>query len=173
MTVPIGGLRGRYIRESIYRMLDEVLDDLGWYDTGSWFAPVNLRAIPVDDQEEIVPNVVALADDDEDDAELEMGSNLSEFRTVYYVDVYAENQAVGLHIARDLRDAIQGRYPSIGRDAPNLSVLDYSLATPVEFTVVDFENVALNRAHDFPKAWQRYWYSLYFEVVDSYADEDG
>lgn len=172
MTIPVGGLRGRLIKESFYRMLDTALDDLGWYEEDSWFQPVQLRAVAVSDQEEITPNVIAIADDDDTDEEIEMGSNLSEFRTTYFVDVYGENNAVGLHIARDIRDLIKGRMPSIDRDSPSMPVLDYSQATPTELFTVDFENVQLNRAHDFPKEWQRYWYSIYLEIVDWYGDEN-
>lgn len=172
MTVPVGGLRARLIKESFYHMLDAALEDLGWYETDSWFLPVELRSTAISDQEEITPNVVAIADDDDSDSELEMGSNLTEFRTAYYVDVYGENNAVGLHIAKDIRDLLQGRMPSIGRSRPNLSILNYSAATPTELFTVDLEQVTLNRAHDFPKEWQKYWYSVYLEIVDSYGDEN-
>lgn len=172
MTTPVGGLRARLIKESMYRMVDTALEDLGWYADDSWFSPINLIPEQIDDQTEIVPNVVAISDDDDDNIELEMGSNLTEFRWTYWIDVYGENNAVALHIGRDIRDFLQGRMPSIGRGSPSLTVLDYTLATPTELFTCELENISLNRAHDFPKEYQKYWYSIYVELVDSYGDEN-
>lgn len=172
MSIPVGGLRNRLIKESFYRMLRAALDDLGWLDTDEWFDPVTVRSTFVDDEEEIVPNVVALADDDQLSAELEMGSNLTEFRLPYFIDVYAQSAAVGQHLATDIRDILQGRFPSIGRNASNFTVMNYAQATPTDLFTCDIEEIEVNRAHNFTKEYEKYWYAIYCEIVDSYGDED-
>ena len=171
MTI-VGGLRSRLIKESFYQMLLASLDDLEWLESGRWHNDVTVRSVGVDDDEEIVPNVVAIVDDDVNSVEAEMGSRLTEFRAPYYIDVYAQSAAVGMHLATDVRDILEGRFPSIGRDAPNFMVMDYSLATPTDLFVCDLENVELNRAQTWNKEHERYWYSIYCEIVDTYGDEN-
>lgn len=172
MSTYVGGLRARLIRESFFRMIRDSLDELNWLVTDEWFRPVTVRSKPVDDDEEIMPNVVAVTDGDATDAELEMGSKLTEFRMPYYVDVYAQSQAVGQHLAYDIRDLLQGRFPSIGRDRPSFTVMDYSLATPVELFNCDLEFVEVSRAQVWNKEHEKYWYAVYCEIVDNYGDED-
>ena len=101
-----------------------------------------------------------------------MGSNLAEFRLPYFIDVYAQSSAVGQHLATDIRDILQGRFPSIGRNAPVFTVMNYAQATPTELFTCEIDDVEVNRAHNFTKEHEKYWYAIYCEIVDAYGDED-
>jgi hypothetical protein len=97
-----------------------------------------------------------------------MGSNLGELTTTFWVDFYAEKDSVGKELIYDVRDALRGRIPAIGYDRQVIEVYDWSLATPTYQFSCDVEDVVTDRAHDFPKPWQKHWWTCRFDVVDSY-----
>lgn len=171
MTIVAGGLRARLIHDSLYQMLLAALTDLDWFDSGRQHAAINFIARPVANDEEIPLNTVALVDEDQRAIDEELGSVLAEHRWTYYVDFYAEDDVIGKHLIYDVRDILSGRMPSIGRGDPSLEVLDYRQATPSELFTVEIEDVIVDRAHDFPKPWQRHWYAARFSVVDHYGSD--
>ena len=161
----VGGLRARLIRESLFQHIETALGDLGW-------TTIEFLASPKPNDEAIELNTLVLSDEDLIEDQAEMGSLLAEHRWTFYVDFYAADEAIGLHVIRDVKDIVGGRIPSIGVQRPNFPVYDFTQATPpVEF-YCDIEDVVVDRAHDFPKPWQKYWYACRFTVVDHYADED-
>lgn len=170
MTVA-GGLRARLIRDSVYRMVYDSLEALGWFDAGRQHQAINFTGTETDQHAEIPMNTLALVDEDQSGLDLELGSQLAEFSWTFYLDFYAEDDVIGKHLIYDVRDIIEGRLTAIGRSRPNCVVLDYTLATPTEIFTVDFENVVVDRAHDFPKPWQRHWYACRFTVVDTYTSD--
>jgi hypothetical protein len=170
MTV-VGGLRARLIRDSIYHALYDAVDDLGWFDVGRRHKPIVFTGAAVANDEEIALNTVALSDEDLSELDLELGSTGVETRWTYYVDFYAEDDSIGKHFIHDIRDILGGRMSSIGRDHPNVVVYDYRMATPGSMFVVQLENIEVDRAHDFPKPWQKHWYACRFDVVDAYYDD--
>jgi hypothetical protein len=120
---------------------------------------------------EVPLNTLALSDEDISGDDIELGSNLAEQTWAFYVDFYAENDPIGLHLIRDVKDLLEGRMPSISRTAPILPVLDYTLATPVSVFTCQIESVKVSKAHDFPHPWLQHWYSCSFDIVDTYGDE--
>lgn len=173
MATLVGGLRARMIYDSIFNAIQDSLTDLGWFDSGRANLPLNFVSEPVNDTQEIPLNTMVLVPEDMFDLEAEMGSMLSEHRRTFFLDIYAENLSIGEHLAYDIRDIIQGRFPSIGRDGPYFDIYNYALATPVVFTTIDIENVTADRGHDnFAYPWRRNWYSIAFDTVDYYADEN-
>jgi hypothetical protein len=74
-------------------------------------------------------------------------------------------------MSKDLKDILAGRMSSIGRSAPIISVVDYTIATPAEIFVVQIENVLVDRPEVFTFQWQRHQRSVRFEVVDNYTDD--
>jgi len=169
----VGGLRARLIRDSVFHVVDDALRALGWYDEVAGRAPVTLRPTPYPLDEQVPPNTVALSDETDDATEMELGSDLSEFTWGMFADVYGENDAVALHLAGDVADALAGRMPSIGRGRPVVDVYNYTLATPVVIFTVEVIDVRKDRAHGFPQPWLRFWRSVSFRVVDAYEDENG
>lgn len=169
----VGGQRARFIKDSLYFMVYDALDELGWFDL-DLEDTVEFVPNPIDPLTEIVPVKIALEDDDDNSFDLEMGSNFTEFRWRFYIDVYGnpDHKDDALHLATDIRDILQGRFPSLGRTAPILHVLDYDMATPVEIFVCEIENIDKERVPYGFKPWLKAWYSISFAVIDTYTDED-
>lgn len=177
MTAVVGGLRNRLIRMSIYNTVNDALDALGWFDTGRFHRPISFIDGPVGNDSAVgaspIPlNTLSLTYDTIDGQDLEIGSNLSEETWTGFLDFYAENDALGMHVASDLRDILRGKMPSIGRGFPNVTVYDYRQATPPELFVCEFTGVVLDTAHNTIHPWQKHWYSVRFDVVDAYGDEE-
>lgn len=171
MTVVVGGLRARLVRESLYQTVYDSLASLGWFDSGRQHQPITFVSAPIDDRVEIKFNTIAIADANIDTLEAEIGSSLAEHRWNFYIDVYGESNALGVELAHDIKDILEGRMPSIGRNEPSFSVLDYRQATPSLITTCQIENVMVDRAQGFPEQWRRWWYSVALLVVDTYGDE--
>ncbi len=102
-----------------------------------------------------------------------MGSGLAEQTWSFFVDFYAENDPIGLHLIRDVKDLLEGRMASIGRTKPLLVVKDWTLATPAQIFTCEIEDVRTARAHDFSNSWMKHWHSCSFTIIDTYADEAG
>lgn len=173
MTVPVGGLRARLIRESLYQMIHGALDDLGWFDAGRQHSPVTFNADPIKDPSKIELNTSALADFDTNDDEAEIGSLMTEITWRFYVDMYAESEALGLHFVRDVKDLLQGRMASIGRTRPDFLVYDYTQATPPALFYCELLDVRVDRPPSMGQLHDRFWYMVRFDVFDTYTDEDG
>ena len=172
MPTIVGGLRARLIHDSAFNTIRAGLDALGWFDEARRHAPIIMRATPAGNDEQIVFNTIAVSSSDVADDPAEMGSLLTEDRWVFYVDIYAEDDVVGRHLAHDIRDVLRGKATSAGRTGPVLPVYDYRLATPVELFRCDIEDVMVDRAVNFPRPWQRHWWVVRFDVIDEYGSED-
>lgn len=171
MTTYTGGLRARLIRDSLYRMLGDSLDSLGWFDPNRDHAPINMVAKEVAFDEEIPLNTIAVSGETATLTDWEMGSGLQENRWIYYVDLYAEDDAIGTHLIYDVRDILAGKMSSIGRTAPTLTVWDYTLATPVSIFECEFASITVDRSHNSAKPFMKFWYSVQLAVLDYYADD--
>lgn len=169
----VGGLRARLISESLANMIHDSLEALGWFDAGRDHREINFRTVEYNPDQEIPLNTLIIADLDTTSSDEELGSRLSEFRWNFFVDFYGEDKAVALHMIRDVAAIVDGRMPSIGRHDPCFDVYDYTQATPSPIFTCEIENVDVDRAHDFPKPWQKYWYSCSFTVLDYHATEFG
>lgn len=172
MTIYVGGLRARLIHDSLYNMVKTGLTDLGWFTAGREHLPLSTRSTAVQNDEEISLNTLVVSSEDTISKDDEMGSDMAEHRTTFYVDFYAENEVVGKHLIGDVRDILAGRMPSVGRSAPILPVYDYTQATPPVITTCELEDILVDRAHDFPKAFQKYWFACRVVVVDHYGNEN-
>lgn len=173
MTVPVGGLRARLIRDSLYHMVNDALIALGWFGTPRQYKPIDFRYAQYNHNEPIAINTLALADEVRHNAEMEMGSILSEHRWTMYLDFFGESDALSVHLINDCKDILEGRMPSIGRDNNTFIAYDYTQATPPSFAGCEIESCVIDRARDFRKPWEEHWYSLQFEVIDYYGTEAG
>lgn len=172
MTIYVGGLRKRLIRESLYRTINDSLDLLGWFDSGRYHSPITFTSEPVKDFQKVEVNTGALADLDHGELDDELGSLQAIHRWTMYFDFFGENDAVSLHIAGDVKDIMGGRMPSIGRSDPSLTVLDYTQATPPELFTVQVESIIIDRPTVFDRQFQAHWYTVRFDLVDYYGTED-
>lgn len=172
MTI-VGGLRARLIFDSVYNMINDSLDALGWFDAGREHLPLNFRTEPIQEDDEVQLNTLVLFAEDAGNYGIEMGSNLAEHRRNFFLDFYAEGHALGEHVIYDVRDIIQGRMPSISRTGPTCPVYNYTVTpNPPQIATVEFEYVTVDRAHVMVKPWERFWWSCAFTVLDHYGDED-
>jgi hypothetical protein len=171
MSSVVGGLRAQLIRESVYQCLYESLSDLGWFDVGRRHKPITFPGVTETNENEIPINRISLTDEDRFGFDLELGSTAVETRWTYWVDFYAENDSLGKHVIYDVYDILGGRMSTIGRAHASIVVTDYSLATPVPIFKVQVEDIVVDKAHDFPKPYQKHWYACRFTIVDAYDDE--
>ena len=168
----VGGLRTRLIRESLFQTVHSSLGALGWFDSGRKHHAVNFRSHPMPRNVEIPQNTIVLVDAGINGSAGELGTNFTNFDLTFYFDIYAESDAVGMHLAVDIRDILEGRFNSIGRNMPNINVYDYSLATPVQFATVAVSDVMIDSAQDSAsRPYELYWYSIMCVLQDSYTDE--
>lgn len=180
MSTYVGGARQRLIDDSLYHLIRDHLATLGWFNTTIYdlptpgtrqHHPVTFVTEPIKHEEPIQLNTIALTDGNTDDHEAELGSNLGEERSIMYVDVFAENKAIGKSIAYDIRDILAGRFASLGLTSPTLHAYDYHMATPSVIFTCDIENIKVDRAQDFPHPWLQNWYAVRCEIVDYYESD--
>lgn len=171
-AVPVGGLRTRLILRSFQEMVQSSLDALGWFDLNRRHQPLNFIVRPPDWAETVDFNSIAITCEDVTDDDAELGSNLTDDTWTFSVDVYCEKDSVGISLIGDVRDILRGKIPSIGRTGPILPVIDYQATTPSQIFVCDIERVTVDRARNFPKAWQQHWWAARCDVIDTYGDED-
>jgi len=172
MVVYVGGLRARVVHESIYQEILDALVTLDWFNPARLHSPVQFLPTGVFDFDNVTVNTAALTSLDVLERDEEMGSMLAEHRWTFYVDFFAEDDAVGLHFIGDVKDIVGGRMPSIGRSVPHFPVYDYSQATPSFLFYVEVENVIVDRPTVYERPWQRFFRTVRFEIVDKYGTED-
>ena len=171
--VVVGGLRVRLTFESVFNMVNDSLTALGWFDAGRSHGDVTFRSEPVDSEDEVPLNTLVLVGEDRTSSDIELGSVYAEHTRIFYLDFYAESYSLGEHVIYDLQDLLEGRYPSIGRGAPTVTVYDYRVTpTPTEISVAEISDVIVDRARQFIKPWQKHWWSIQFIVTDEYGDEN-
>ena len=171
MSTPGGGSRFRLIAQNFEDMLRTSLDSLGWFDPGRDHSAVRLISESINPAEEIVPNLIGISPEHVSSQEIECGTNLEELRWEFYIDIFAESFALGLHLAGDIQDICKGKLPSIGRQRPDFSVLSLNASTPTHLFYCQLENVQFQRQKDISKAQNRYWWTVLVEVIDTYYDE--
>lgn len=174
MTVPVGGIRHRYIWDSLYNILKDSLTTLGWFAVSQVHAPINMIAAPVDHSLSIPPNTLTVSMEGSEGLYAELGSLFTEHQTTFFVDFFAENDVVGVWLINDIKDIIEGRMPSIGRTRPSFPVYDYgSAATPVQFTTCEIQAVKIDRGRLSTEGWKGSWFACSFLVIDYYTDQNG
>lgn len=165
MADVVGGLRSRFLFDSVYDQIDAGIDALGWYDF-TRIEPVSFIPEPPDDSDEVQLNTIALSEGDTFDREGELGSHLTRSEYVFYLDIYAESGPIGRMIAHDLRDLIMGRHG--GRQHPVFTIYDLSVATPFSIGYAEVDRVNVSREPAPTKPWQKFWYIVRFDLSDSY-----
>ena len=172
MPIIVGGLRQRLNFDSIKNEIERALTSIGWFDGGRSHQALNFITGPVDDRTEVPLNTLVLAAENMNDTFIEIGSDYSEHRRTFFVDLYAESQSLGEHLIYDIRDILEGRMPSHGRSGPLIDVYDYQQATPPVIHTLELEFITVDRGHTFSFPWQKFWWSAMFTAVDCYGNED-
>lgn len=169
----VGGLRDRLIIENIRWLIEENLRLLGWYEENNTLIDysITVRSSPVEDDEELLPNIVAVSTEGTTSDYLELGSDLEEFTWNFYIDIYAEDHASGLHLCGDIKAIIGGKLPSIGRLGKTLDIYDLTMATPPVLFRVEVDKIESQRSRVYNKAFQKFWWVVGFQLTDSYLND--
>lgn len=168
MTV-VGGLRTRFVYDSVFNALYAGMSSLGWFDAGRNHLPVEFVSEPIAADEEVQLNTMSMGEGPMFDRERELGSNMSSAEYAFYIDIYAESGPVGRALANDMRDLIMGRHG--GRTGPTFTIYDYRTATPSEIAWVAVERVNVYREDMPTRPWQKFWYTVRFDVIDDYLPD--
>ena len=171
MTMLEGGIRDRLIRDAMYRTVRHILDSMGWLDLSDRREPVMLLPRPTDADKEVKPNRVSITAEDVPSDGVEMGSTLGEYVHLYYVDIYAEKDEIGVHIAGDIRAGLEGKLSAAGRTWPILPV--HAPGDDPDVDVAAFtcsiDNVLLERVpRESPQPWEKHWFSVRCELTEEH-----
>jgi hypothetical protein len=172
MTIYVGGIRERFIKDSVYAYLKAKLTALGWFDPSRQHAPIIFEDEATDIRQLIEPNTLTLSAENNIGTEVELGGMLTEFTWSMFVDFYAESEAVGLHLIGDVAAILRGQISAVGAGRAYVPVFDFFQATPVDpIFFVGVENVRTDKAHDFPHAHLRHWHACSFDIIDAYGQD--
>ena len=167
--MPEGGLRDRLIDAAMFNKLKEGLASQGWFDAGRQHRPIKCIDAPVEDDEQIAPNIVAMSSEGVSPTDLELGSNATVETFDYWFDIYAESDAVGKHLSGDIRAVFQGHFPADGFSEPVVDVYDQTMATPAKIFSVDVVSTdrARNRNHVVATSPARHWWTVLVAIEDT------
>lgn len=168
MTIT-GGLRARFLNDSFYNLVKDSLDELGWFDANREHEPLQVLPEAQDFQEPIPFNTVAVSMEDEKDIGGELGSNLTEQEITFYIDLFCESEAILIHLARDIKDILGGRYASIDRTLASFPMYDYTKATPEIFAYGHINRVDVDKPRNFGQPWLKYSRFIRVLVEDTYG----
>lgn len=164
-----GGLRDRMIEQALREVILDGLTALGWFEAGRYHEPIDFVSRAVDANTEVAINTLALSGDPFDADLIELGSQLAEERRVFYVDFFAESDALGKHLIGDVRDLLRGRMPHVGRDKPILAVYDRTAGAVTEPAFYcEIDRVTSESARESSAAHKRSWYLARVEVSDEW-----
>lgn len=175
-----GGLRTRLVLDSARLAIIAALADLGWFDATVHDTPPGVRTHlpliyiprPTSWDDGIEPNAVAISSEDITDEPLGLGGDVEDWLSVY-VDLFAQDDTFGWQVAFDIRDALLGKLPEIGRAAPVIDAYDLRQPTPAPFTQLEVGDVRVDHAQGEARDWQRHWLMIRLTLLDDYDDEAG
>lgn len=159
MAVPTGGLRDRFIHESLFQSLKAELTTLGWFGTGREHSPIIMVDEFPDDNAEVAFNTLVFSMGDSGGEDSEIGANSEDWEGVMFVDFFAENDSLGRHVRGDVYEFFR-----TNRMQP---VYDYSAAlNPKVFEVEVQGDIEMRKPDRAVNKWQKHWYVVSFTVVD-------
>lgn len=166
MSTITGGLRMRLMLDSFALALETTLTAHGWLDTNRQHLPVTLVTNMTPNNEPVAPNTVAIVATAVRSEEFEVGSDLVRDASYVTIQFNAEDDAVGVHLTNDLRDALRGRIPG-GTPGGQLAILDLRMATPTTFAFAQIREVSVLRSvATVTSNWERHLFTVACYVDD-------
>lgn len=157
--MPDGGLRDRLIFESLYKNIETHLTSLGWFAPGREHLPIIMVDEFPDENAEVAFNTLAFSMGDGGGVTTEMGSDLEDHEAMYFVDFFAENDAIGRHLRGDIYAFLKGNLIQ--------PVYDYTaIGNPQVFTVEIQEDIDKRKPDRAVQKWQKNWYVISFGAID-------
>ncbi len=170
MSNYVGGKRLACIQDSFYRMVSDSMADLGWLTSNPGTrSDVTILAEQINPGTEIKPNQIGISSEDLTESPWEMGSTLAENRWDIFIDIFAENEFVGVALSGDIFDILRGKMSAIGRTGTLFPVYDYE-DNSVMFNC-SLENIEINRVRDWDRPYNKYWWIVACQIVDYYTDD--
>lgn len=170
MSTYVGGKRLACIQDSFYRMVSDSMADLGWLTSNPGTrSDVTILAEQINPGTEIKPNQIGISSEDLTESAWEMGSTLAENRWDIFIDIFAENEFVGVALSGDLFDILRGKMSAIGRTGTLFPVYDY-VDNSIMFNC-SLENIEINRVRDWDRPYNKYWWIVACQIVDYYTDD--
>lgn len=167
MTIT-GGLRARLVLDSFTVLVEHTLVALGWLDTGRRYRPITFRTGLLPDTEPVELNTLVTRADMVQAEEIEMGSDLLLDRMTAAIDFYAEDEALGLHVTNDLRDALRGRL-SVGALGGQMPIYDFRMATPAPVAFAAITDVeAVRDLSPVASVWARHLFTVNCSIEDAH-----
>jgi hypothetical protein len=173
MSQVVGGLRRRLIKDNFYWMVHSSLSELGWFNGGLSTSDVTLLSDQVDPRTEIKPNKVSISAEELSSDEIEMGSNLEQYNWDVYLDIFAEDESVGIHLTGDIYDILRGKIESIGRTGSSFDVYDLRIEDEPYLFTCQLENIEESRVREWDAPFNKYWWVIAVTIVDTYYGEGG
>lgn len=168
MTDLVGGLRSRFIHDSFTAVLQLGLAYQGWFDTGRSHKPIRFLHGPHPWDVPVDFNVIVVTTQNMTVEWVEVGSNLTTSEILIDADLYAESESLGVEVANDMREIIQGRLPG-GATRGTFPILDFRQATPSPIGYASVDDVILRRVVDqVPEEWARHVFQLHTTIQDTY-----
>lgn len=167
MTV-VGGLRDRLLKDSFYAQVETALNTLGWLDPARRHKPINLIQKPEHWDVAVPANTVTIDFVGSSVGEWEVGSLLTSDTHIGFVEIYAENDSLGIHLAEDLRDWLRGRLQT-APVSTTFPIYDFRTPTPSTIGYMDIDGVSTARNISISQdVWVRHWYRVRCEIRDTY-----
>jgi hypothetical protein len=169
VTTITGGLRTRFIHDSLTAVLKNGLAAQGWLDADRRHQPLQFLHGPHHWDVPVAYNAIVITNQSIDnDDDIELGSTLSTDRHAVSVDLYAESESLGLEVGNDMRDLLRGRLPG-GADFGVFPILDFRLPTPAAIGYATVIDVRIQRSIvQVPEEWVRHVYTVATTIGDTY-----
>ena len=171
----VGGIRARLVRDNFRMMIEDSLSEIGWFDENRKHYPVVVKSTPFDPSEEIKPNVVCTSIEDSFSEELELGSLFEQTQHFAYIDIFAQDDPIGMQLSGDIYDIIRGKFSSLrdsGLADGTLTVYDLSSASKPEIFYCDLENPQISRNRNWDLKYNKFWWTVAVEIMDNYTDDE-
>jgi len=151
-------------------MVSDSIGELGWLTSNPGTrSDVTILAEQINPGTEIKPNQIGISSEDLTESAWEMGSTLAENRWDIFIDIFAENEFVGVALSGDLFDILRGKMSAIGRTGTLFPVYDY-VDNSIMFNC-SLENIEINRVRDWDRPYNKYWWIVACQIVDYYTDD--
>lgn len=167
----VGGRRQRLIKDNMKRQIEAGLDALGWFDTNRPHLPVSISADQFEPNEEIKPNAIVVVIEDFAAEALGIGQDdsLEENRINAFVEIFAEDNSVGQHLAGDVYDLMRGKFTQID-DLKGVDVLDLGVDDSHLFYCW-YEDIEIMRNRSWDLPFNKFWWTIAVDVIDTYRDD--
>jgi hypothetical protein len=165
-----GGLRARYLHDSLIYLVRTGLAEQGWFDPGRSHTPIKFLHQPVPWDEPVELNTLMLGPRNREGRYVEVGTTLTTDTIVVSVDFYAAGDTIGLHVTNDIRDILRGRIGTVSH-LGSFSLYDFNQPTPTVIGhAVTVEATASRLPVRLGQEYTRHWHVVDVVIEDTYYD---